>query len=112
MLITYKTQYTFDDCRFPATGRLVYFDYAIFHNDKLICLLEYDGAQHYSGWDCNELSLKYIQEHDAYKTTYCKNKHIPLIRIPFYDFDKLSIKYFMTLFQQIEGNTDANDPEL
>ena len=44
MLITYKTQYSFDTCRFPITNRLAYFDYAIFHNDKLICLMEYDGA--------------------------------------------------------------------
>lgn len=51
MLITYKTQYSFDDCRFPNTNKLAYFDYAIFHNDKLLCLIEYDGAQHYYGWN-------------------------------------------------------------
>jgi len=98
-LISYKTQYTFKDCRFPITNRLAYFDYAIFHNNKLICLIEYDGAQHFYGWNYQNTSLKHIKEYDNFKTEYCKNNHIPLIRIPYYDYDKLSKDY---LLKQIE----------
>lgn len=99
MLITYKTQYSFDTCRFPITNRLAYFDYAIFHNDKLICLMEYDGAQHYYGWNFDTISLEHIKEYDQYKTNYCKSHNIPLIRIPYYDLDILTQDY---LRQKIE----------
>lgn len=33
MKISFKTQYSFDDCRFLDSKRLAYFDYAIFHNE-------------------------------------------------------------------------------
>ncbi len=93
MMISYKTQYSFEDCRFPDTNRLAYFDYAIFHNDKLICLIEYDGAQHYTGWGQSELSLTHIAQYDNYKTEYCQKHKIPLIRIPYFDYDFLSEQY-------------------
>lgn len=102
--ISFKTQYYFNDCRFPQTNRLAYFDYAIFHNDQLICLIEYDGPQHFSGWGQKEKSLKHIQEYDAYKNNYCKIKNISLIRIPYTDYDKLNENYLLKLIQEVENN--------
>ena len=105
MLITYKTQYSFDDCRFPNTNKLAYFDYAIFHNDKLLCLIEYDGAQHYYGWNYQDTSLDHIKQYDQYKNDYCNNHNIPLIRIPFYDLDNITEDYLKNKLEEITNDT-------
>lgn len=104
----YQTQYSFNDCRFPDTNRLAYFDYAIFNNNELICLIEYDGTQHQYGWNQNEISLQKIQIHDKIKDNYCLIHNIPLIRIPCSDYDKLTIDYLKNI---IKDTADAPDME-
>lgn len=98
--IDYKTQYTFQDCRFQDTNRLAYFDYAIFENNQLKCLIEYDGNQHEIGWSEKKASLLKIQEHDNFKTQYCINNNIPLIRISYKDFNKITKDYMKKLIDQ------------
>lgn len=94
MNINFKTQYFFNDCRFPDTNRLAYFDYAIFNDDNsLKMLIEYDGTQHQYGWSQKEESLKKIQAKDKFKEYYCLNNGIKLIRIPAKDYDKLNEEY-------------------
>lgn len=94
MNINFKTQYTFDDCRFPDTDRLAYFDYAIFNDDNsLKMLIEYDGTQHQYGWGQKEESLQKIQAKDKFKEYYCLNNGIKLIRIPAKDYDKINEEY-------------------
>lgn len=46
--IAFKTQYTFEKCKLK---NCLPFDFAIFNNDILIGLLEYDGRQHYEPID-------------------------------------------------------------
>lgn len=108
--IKYQTQYTFDDCRFPDTNRLAYFDYAIFNNDNnLLCLIEYDGSQHQSGWSQNELSLQKIQSHDCFKENYCLAHKISLIRIPHTDYDKLTIDYLENIIKETAEAPDMEE---
>lgn len=58
-------------------------------------VIEYDGETHYKynlhGWH-NEDQLKSQQERDSIKTDFCINNNIPLIRIPYWHYDKLSIE--------------------
>lgn len=102
MDIKFHTQHTFDDCRFPDTNRLAHFDYAIFDNDILIGLIEYDGSQHEIGWNEQEKSLRIIKARDKYKEYYCLTHNIPLIRIPYTDYDKLTISYLQNIINQLK----------
>lgn len=102
MGVEFKTQYAFDDCRFPDTNRLAYFDYAIFFNDKLLGLIEYDGIQHQIGWGQNEASLNEIRARDKFKEYYCYLHNIPLIRIPHTDYPKIDIQYLETLIKNLQ----------
>lgn len=90
--IKYKTQYTFDDLTSPDTNinrDKLMFDFAIFNNDELIYLIEFDGVQHFShancGWN-NLAGLQKTHRNDLIKNQYCFEHNIPLIRIP-YNFD-------------------------
>lgn len=75
---------------------LLKFDFAILDdNGKLLCLIEYQGRQHYeigSGWS-NENHLQRTQKHDQMKREYCKQNNIKLVEIPYTDFDKIDNNY-------------------
>ena len=84
----FKTEYKFPDL-LTKNNRCYSFDYAIFKNSKLICLIEYDGEQHFdttNAWYRDDDS-------DQIKNQYCKDNNIKLIRIPFWDFDKIDASY-------------------
>ena len=48
--INFSTQYTFSDLR-SVNNYVLKFDFAIFKDNKLDCLIEFDGRQHYDGPD-------------------------------------------------------------
>lgn len=70
------------------TGYKLRFDFIIFDEDNNVkrCI-EYDGKQHFEGmqggvWSHTE-TLEVIKKRDEAKNNYCKNKGIPLVRIPY-----------------------------
>lgn len=97
--IDFITQYKFDDCRdkYPLP-----FDFYLTNYN--ICI-EYDGELHYSPlylkqWTREEAVQKLIetQNRDDIKNKYCKEKNIPLIRIPYWELNNM--EYF--LFDQLK----------
>lgn len=79
---------TFKDCISNQGGNL-YFDFYI-NNQYLI---EYDGIQHFQsvgGWSNKDKVLQ-NQKRDKIKNEYCKTHNIPLIRIPYTHYDKITI---------------------
>ena len=73
--ISYKTQYTFVDL--IGISKPLKFDFAIFQEDNLICLIEYNGIQHYI--DKGEFGKFQREVSDIKKKNYCKTHQIPLI---------------------------------
>lgn len=88
--IKYKREYKFNDCKSKHRLR---FDFALFDNNDLIALIEYDGIQHYSSkYNFGEKKIeKYnnIKKRDLIKDKYCKNNNITLIRIPYYKINDI-----------------------
>ena len=71
--ITYIREYEFVDLVDKLPLR---FDFAIFNNDQLICLLEFQGEQH---WETsNGFYNEKLLHHDLLKKQYCKEHNIPL----------------------------------
>lgn len=87
--LKFKRQFWFDDCR--ATLPLP-FDFVVFNEDEIICAIEYDGEQHYKVIPHfgGEVGLQERKNRDEIKTIYCKENNIPLIRIPYWEFDNIS----------------------
>ena len=106
--IDFKTQYSFNDCRFIDTNRLAYFDYALFKEGRLLGLIEYDGSQHQFGWGYNKENLNKIQEKDNYKNEYCLKNNIKLMRISYEDYEKLNKNYLLQLISQMEEAQDES----
>lgn len=80
-----ERQKTFPDCKHRWKLR---FDFYFKLND-LQFLIEYDGQQHFDGWNAREDTLKYIQRNDSIKTAFALANGFHLIRIPYTDFDNI-----------------------
>lgn len=83
--VNYKTQYTFSDCK-SDRNYVLRFDFAILdNNNSLLCLIEYDGEQHFRPvlWFGGEVVFHEYIERDNIKTSYCQDHNIPLYRLPY-----------------------------
>ena len=88
--ISFIRQKTFDNCRFPDTNYPAIFDFYV--DNKYI--IEYDGLQYFKSVDFwgGEQGLKYNMAHDEYKTQWCKDNNIALIRISYKQLDNLILE--------------------
>jgi len=90
--IKYTPQYKNDTCRNPATNYLLRYDFAILNDtDFPIFLIEADGRQHYQSvkrWG-GEKNYDKIKRNDAIKNNWAKENNIPLLRIHYWDFNKI-----------------------
>lgn len=79
--IDFKEQYSFDDLR--GKKKPLLFDFALFSNGILKCLIEYNGLQHYKPvkiWGGSQ-KFNVQQEYDTLKSEYCKAHNIKLFVI-------------------------------
>lgn len=93
------------------SGRHPFFDFAIFNNNnQLICLIEYNGRQHYGyknyGWDNEDNFLK-TQHRDKQKIEQCKKLNIPLYIIK---YDENIESRLEEIFSGLD--TDAEDSDV
>ena len=79
------------------------FDFAIYNNGKLLGLIEYDGEQHFEAIEFfgGEEKLKIQQERDIRKNKWCKKNNIRLIRIPYTEYNNLTIEYLLSFFPEL-----------
>ena len=94
--VIFDTQYRFQDFVSEHNNIPYRFDFAVLHdNGTLNYLIEYDGEFHYrlqkKGGYQTEEQYKHRQFLDSKKDRYCLERNIPLIRIPYYIRDKLTI---------------------
>lgn len=95
--IKFKEEYTFPDLK-TKSGIPLRFDFAVFLNGKLAFLIEAQGRQHYqsvSAFGGNK-AFKKQQYNDARKRSYCKQKGIKLVTIPYQDESKITLDYIMS----------------
>jgi hypothetical protein len=85
--IKYKCEYEFCDLK-GLKGKALRFDFAVFKDDIMEFLIEYDGEFHYKAM-IGEEHFKYQKEHDKRKDDYCKKHNIKLYRIPYWERDNL-----------------------
>ena len=82
--INFKRQQSFDNCLSPKDSKLL-FDFALYKDNKIIGLIEYDGVQHFQPIEYfgGEDGFQYLQICDNIKNNYAKKHKIPLFRITY-----------------------------
>lgn len=84
--IKFKVRHSFDDCRGDG---ILWFDFAVFdEEEKLKCIIEYDGEQHYNP-ELARGRFEINTRNDRIKDDYCKKHGIPLLRIPYWEFSNI-----------------------
>ncbi len=92
--LPYKRQYKHKKCK---NKQLLPFDFIVRIKDQLGFLIEYQGQQHYelctfgSKNICPIKILKGIQHRDKIKKEFCEKNNIPLLVIPYWEFDKIEL---------------------
>ena len=92
--IDFIQEVSFPDLR-GLKGRPLRFDFAIIKDKKIIVLIEYDGEQHYrcvSHFQKSVFDFKKTQEWDRKKNSYALSRKISLIRVPFWDYEILTLE--------------------
>jgi hypothetical protein len=92
--VAFKKEFVFEDCRYKYP---LPFDFAILNpNCRSELLIEYDGEQHFKPVNFGGISdkdaqnnFKRTQHNDQIKNQYCKDNNIPLLRIPYWEFDNI-----------------------
>lgn len=93
--------YTFDDLK--GKKNKLKFDFAIFDSfQSLICLIEFQGIQHFQdmiAWQ-SSLTVDEQKENDKKKREYCLKNNILLIEISYEDYEEISADYLLSLIYQ------------
>lgn len=93
--------YGFDDLR--GRKNKLKFDFAIFNSSQsLICLIEFQGIQHFQdmvAWQ-ESLTIDEQRENDRKKKEYCLKNNIPLIEISYKEYKEMNSNYLLNLIYQ------------
>ena len=83
--ILYRFQYNF-----PDFAKYHHYDFALLSNNRPVRLIEFDGELHYK--DIPHFgSLEDRQKRDLLKNQYAKDHNIPLVRIPYWERDNITL---------------------
>lgn len=90
--INYLKEYSFSDLKNKRTLR---FDFAIIENEQVVRLIEFDGLQHFQEQEYFTHNLTETQKNDNIKNEYCKTNNIPLVRIPYWERDNITLEMLL-----------------
>ena len=91
--IKFQQEYIFSDL--PKKR----YDFVIIENNQISRIIEFDGRQHFEV--CNNIwekssSLKERQQRDKEKNEYALSHNIPLVRIPYWERDNITLEMLMS----------------
>lgn len=104
--VNFQSQYRIKEFNIGAP-----FDFALFdNNNQLLGLIEYDGEQHFKEVEMwgGEEQLLLQQERDKRKNQWCLENNIRLIRIPYTEYDNLTIEYLLSFFPELSYSEIKN----
>lgn len=102
--ITFEREVYFDDLNGYKKVPLR-FDFGIFRYGKLVCLIEYDGQQHYEFvkfFHKTQSGFKKQQEWDRRKNKYCLLHNIPLYRVPYWQLEDLTLEKIFSSINRVK----------
>lgn len=99
--LSYKSEYSFDDLKDKNKLR---FDFAVFKNNKLKFLIEYNGKQHYEPVPFFGGEKTFLEQcyKDFLKKEYCKQNHIPLIVFKYNE--EVNVSNLLSKIEEVEDN--------
>lgn len=109
--VDFRREFGFQDLT-GVKGAPLRFDFAIFKDGKLTALIDFDGIQHFQYtpfFHKTTIAFKRSLEWDRKKNKYCLLRKIPLIRIPYWDLEKLDYEMIFNTPEYIVKDKYHND---
>ena len=97
--INYKREFKFSDCR--GNKRMLPFDFCLNYDKPNKLLIEADGERHYKEYFVE------LHKYDKIKDYYCSSHNIPLLRIPYWEFDDNTYKQNIDNFINTNSSNDT-----
>lgn len=110
LLTSYNLDFKFD-CGIKgfksARNASLRFDFQLFKEEKLNCIIEFQGQQHYEEllWGTKDFGRQQREETDPMKREFCKLNNIPLYEIKFDENIEEKVYYILTNQNLIQDNT-------
>ena len=86
------------------------FDFVLYPNTPNIRLIEFDGEQHFKEWTLGNETLLQRKARDEIKNQYAKSHNIPLVRIPYWERDNITLEMLLSdqyLIKEIGENNES-----
>lgn len=106
--IKFIQQQKFDDAIYDDTKGQMRFDFYLPDYNRLI---EFDGNQHYEangGWNTGN-NLVLVQQRDRLKNEYALSHNIPLVRIPYWERDKITLDMILGSTYEVREASQPTD---
>ena len=79
-----------------SNGGIGRYDFILLdENQKPYRLIEFDGEQHFKETNYFTRTLEENQKDDELKNLYAKQHNLPLVRIPYWEIEKINIDYIL-----------------
>ena len=94
----YDIEYSFDDLLADGSNIPLRFDFVVYDDEgEIDFLIEYQGEQHYKAFPRfgGIKGLKRQQHNDLKKKRYCSMHDIPLVVVPYWDYNILNLDYLL-----------------
>lgn len=91
--ISFVQEYSFADLK-SDKGIVLRFDFAVFSDPEmkqLAFLIEFQGAQHFEQKFTSRETFARQQANDKRKRSYCSVKGIPLVAIPYTEYNNITL---------------------
>lgn len=101
--LTFQREYIFDDL-VTSSGRPLRFDFAVFDDEgEIDFLIEFQGEQHYTKVTRfgGGSALKVQKFNDKTKKEYCLRRGLPLVVVPFWDYEILNYDYLVNRAEEL-----------
>lgn len=72
------------------------YDFAIVENDKIVRFIEFDGKQHYREGNNWGNPFEEVEKRDIIKNQYAFEHQIPLVRIPYWERDTMTLEMLLS----------------
>lgn len=91
--IKFQSEVSFSDLK-GIHGGSPRFDFVLYNDtNTIIRIIEFDGEFHYI--DSNIWNSQTVKDNDIIKNNYCNKNNIPLVRIPYWERDKITLDMIM-----------------
>lgn len=98
ILDTHQIPYLYNEAYFAdlytgkGKGR---YDFVLYPHTSQIRLVEFDGEQHFKEWTLSQENLAERQRRDQIKNHYAIQHNIPLVRIPYWERDNITLEMIL-----------------